>query len=56
MKDIIKNLGLIVILIGIIFLSIVVFRQTHTNTQLAISLVLVIVGFFGHILLSKFID
>lgn len=56
MKDIIKNLGLIVILIGIIFLSIVVFRQTHTNTQLAISLILVIVGFFGHIILSKFID
>jgi len=56
MKDIIKNLGLIVILIGIIFLSIIVFRQTNTNAQLAISLILIVVGFFGHILLSKFID
>ena len=56
MKDILKNLGLIVILIGIIFLSIVVFKQTHNNTQLAISLILVIVGFFGHIILSKVID
>lgn len=56
MKEIIKNLGLIVILIGVIFLSIVVFKQTHTNAKLAISLILVVVGLFGHILLNKYID
>ena len=55
MNDILKNLGLIVILIGIIFLSIVVFNQSHNNAQLAICLVLVIVGFIGHIVLNKFI-
>ena len=56
MKDILKNLGLIVILIGVIFLSIVVFRQSHTNAKLAISLILVIVGLVGHIVINKIID
>lgn len=56
MKDILKNLGLVVILIGVIFLSIVVFRQTHTNAKLAVSLILVIVGLVGHIVINKIID
>lgn len=56
MKDILKNLGLIVILIGVIFLSIVVFNQSHNNAQLAISLILVIVGLLGHIIINKIVD
>ncbi|MFC2129238.1 hypothetical protein ACFLQX_00500 [Bacteroidota bacterium] len=56
MKDLLKNLGLIVIIAGVILLSIVVFRQTHSNTELAISLVLIVIGLFGHIILNKFID
>ena len=56
MKDILKNLGLIVILIGVIFLSIVVFNQSHSNAKLAISLILVVVGLVGHIIINKNID
>ena len=56
MKDLLKNLGLIVIIAGVVLLSIVVFTQTHSNTELAISLVLIVFGLLGHILLNKFID
>ena len=56
MKEILKNLGLIIIIIGVVFLSIVVFKESHNNTKLGISLVLVVVGFFTHILINKYID
>jgi uncharacterized protein YjeT (DUF2065 family) len=56
MKDIIKNLGLIFIVIGVIILSIAVFRETQTNAKLAISLVLIVGGLIGHILLSKYME
>ena len=53
MKGIIKNLGLFVILLGVIFLGIVVFTKQQTNTQLLISLILIIGGLFAHILIGK---
>ena len=56
MKDLLKNLGLIVILIGVIFLSIVVFKQSHNNVKLAICLILIVGGLIGHIFLNKYID
>ena len=56
MKDILKNLGLISIIIGVVILSIAVFQETQTNTKLAVSLILVVVGLVGHIFLNRFID
>jgi hypothetical protein len=56
MKDILKNLGIFLIVIGVIILTISVFKETTTNARLITSAILVVVGFFGHILLNKFVD
>ncbi len=56
MKDLLKNSGLLVIIAGVVLLSIVVFRQTHSNTELAISLILIVVGLLGHIIVNKVVD
>jgi uncharacterized protein YjeT (DUF2065 family) len=56
MKDILKNLGLILIIIGVVILSIVVFRETQSNGVLATSLILVVGGLFAHIFLNKYLD
>ena len=56
MKDLLKNLGLIFILIGVVILSIAVFKETQTNTKLIISLIFVFVGLMGHIVLNRYIE
>lgn len=56
MKDLLKYLGLVSILIGVFILSISVFRETATNTRLAVSLIFVVIGFLGHIILNRVID
>lgn len=56
MKDVLKNLGILSIIAGVVILSIAVFKETHTNTTLAISLILIVAGLIGHILLNKYID
>jgi hypothetical protein len=56
LKDLLKNAGLIVILAGVIILGIVVFKGVQTNSTLAVSLVLVIVGLLGHIVINKIVD
>jgi uncharacterized protein YjeT (DUF2065 family) len=56
LKDLLKNAGLIVILAGVIILGIVVFKGVQTNSTLAVSLVLVIVGLLAHIVINKIVD
>ena len=51
-----KNAGLLIILIGVIILGIVVFSGSQTNASLAISLVLIIVGLIGHIVIGKMVE
>ena len=51
-----KNAGLLIILIGVIILGIVVFSGSQTNASLAISLVLIIVGLIGHIAIGKLVE
>lgn len=54
--EIMKNLGVIVLLIGailLIYLGIV--GTGHSNVLLGIGLALVVVGFIGHILLNKYL-
>ncbi len=55
-KDLIKYLGVLSVVVGVIILSIVVFRETQTNTKLLISLILIVIGFFGHIFINKYIN
>ncbi|MEX0988425.1 MAG: DUF1056 family protein [Bacteroidales bacterium] len=56
MKDLLKNLGIISIVAGVVILSLAVFRETQTNAKMAVSLVLVVVGLLGHIILNKYIE
>ena len=56
LKALLKNAGLLIILIGVIILGIVVFSGAQTNTSLAISLVLIIVGLIGHIVIGKMVE
>jgi len=51
-----KNAGLLIILIGVILLGVVVFSGAQTNTTLALSLVLIIVGLIGHIVIGKLVE
>jgi len=51
-----KNAGLLIILIGVIILGLVVFAGTQTNTNLGISLVLIVAGLIAHIVINKVVD
>ena len=56
LKELLRNAGLLVILAGVIILGVVVFSGSQTNAYLSLSLVLVIVGLLGHILINKTVD
>ena len=56
MKDLLKNLGIILIVIGVLILSLAVWRENQTNTKLVISLILVVGGLFAHIFLNKYVE
>ncbi len=56
MKDLVKNLGLILILIGVVFLAVVVFLHANTNPKMLVSLILIVVGFLAHIIINKLVD
>ena len=56
LKTLLKNAGLLIILIGVIILGIVVFAGSQTNASLALSLVLIIVGLIGHIVIGKMLE
>jgi hypothetical protein len=50
-----KNAGLLIILIGVIVLGVVVFSGAQTNTTLGLSLLLIIVGLIAHIVIGKMV-
>jgi hypothetical protein len=56
LKTILKNAGLLIILIGVIVLSLVVFAGTQTNASLALSLVLVALGLIAHIVINRMVE
>ncbi len=53
MENILKNLGSILVLIGVVLLAIYFFTQSNSNYYLISAGVIMIVGFFAHILLNK---
>ncbi|MFH0759258.1 MAG: hypothetical protein V2B15_18360 [Bacteroidota bacterium] len=56
LKELLKNAGLLIILVGVIVLGVVVFTQVQTNTYLGLSLGLVIVGLLTHIVVNKIVN
>lgn len=53
MKEIARYSGVIVMLIGVLFMVIPFFMGTTSNTDLIIGLVLIIEGFLGHIFVNN---
>lgn len=53
MKELLKNLGIILILIGVGFLAIPFFQGTLENWHLVTGLVIMIVGFFSYVIVNK---
>ena len=56
LKELLKNLGLLVILAGVILLGVVVFTGIQTNPVLTLSLALVIGGLIAHIIINKLVN
>lgn len=56
LKTLLKNTGLLIILIGVIILGVVVFTGSQTNTSLALSLALVAVGLLAHIFIGRMVE
>lgn len=56
LKTLLNNAGLLIILIGVIILSIVVFTGSQTNANLTTSLVLIVAGLISHIVIQKLVD
>ena len=56
LKDVLKNSGLLIILAGVIVLGLVVFTEVQTNSNLGISLGLIIGGLLAHIFINRMVD
>jgi hypothetical protein len=54
MKELLRNLGLIIILIGVVILGYVVFAKVQTNAKLALSAALIVGGLLVHIFINKY--
>lgn len=56
MSAIVKNLGVIILLIGVIILAVPAITGGMSNTILVIGLAVIILGYLGHIFLNKKVD
>lgn len=56
LKELLKNAGLLIILIGVIILGIVVFSGVQTNSLMGLSLGLIIGGLIAHIVIGKVVE
>ncbi len=55
-KELLKNAGLLIIMIGVIVLGVVVFTGVQTNAFLGLSLGLIFGGLLAHIVINKLVD
>ena len=53
MNELVKNLGVIVLLIGVIILAVPAITGCVTNTILIAGLAIIIIGYIGHIVINK---
>ena len=56
MNELIKNLGVIVLLIGVVILVVPFFTGGMTNSILLTGMALTIIGYEGHIVMNKRIE
>jgi hypothetical protein len=56
MKSFLKNLGIFVILIGVIILALTSFNGTTSNTPLAISGGFIVVGLILQVVMGRYIE
>jgi uncharacterized membrane protein len=56
MKSFLKNLGIFVILIGVIVLALTTFNGSTSNTPLAFSAGFIVVGLILQIVMGRYID
>lgn len=56
MKQLVKYLGIIIILIGVAILAIPQFMGVTTNTTLGIGLVVMIIGLIAHIVINRYVE
>ena len=56
LQELLKNTGLIIILIGVVILGVVVFTKVQTNSYLLLSLGLILGGLLAHIVINKIVD
>ncbi|GAD05712.1 hypothetical protein [Porphyromonas crevioricanis] len=53
MNGIVKILGIIVMLVGVLFLAVPYFMNTTSNVTLFAGLILVVLGFIAHIIINR---
>lgn len=56
MNELLKNLGVIVLLIGVIILAVPALTGGMSNTVLLTGLGLIILGYLGHIVINKRVE
>lgn len=56
LQELLKNTGLLIILVGVVILGVAVFTEVQTNSFLLLSLGLIIGGLIAHIVISKIVD
>ncbi|MFO7863125.1 MAG: hypothetical protein R6U85_03915 [Salinivirgaceae bacterium] len=56
MKSLLKNLGIIVILIGAIILTITMLSDTVSNLPLAIGGGVIVLGLIAQVVIGRFVD
>ena len=56
LQELLKNAGLIIILIGVVVLGVVIFTKIQTNSYLLLSLGLIVGGLLAHIVINRLVD
>lgn len=56
MSGLIKNLGVIVLLIGVVILAVPFLTGSMTNSILLTGLAVIILGYLGHIVINKRVE
>ena len=56
LKELLKNAGLLIILIGVIVLGVSVFTKVQTNSHLSLSIGLIVGGLIAHIMIGKLVE
>ncbi len=56
MRELIKNIGVIVLLIGVVVLAVPAFTGSVTNSILMTGLALIIIGYLSHIVINKRVE